>query len=79
MNNFLQCIASRDRPNADIEIGHQSAAMAHLANIAYRTHSTIRFDERTETIPDNEPANALLSGSHRDAFGASRVFSKKER
>jgi hypothetical protein len=56
--------------------GHQSAAMAHLANIAYRTHSTIRFDKQTETIPDHVTANELLSGTYRDAFGAPRVFSR---
>jgi predicted dehydrogenase len=76
LRDFLQCIATRERPNADIEEGHLSAAMAHLANIAYRTRSTIRFDERTETIPDHAAANALLTGSYREAFGASRVFSR---
>lgn len=77
VENFLHCIATRERPNADIEEGHRSAAMAHLANIAYRTRSTIRFDEQTEAISDHATANELLSGSYRDAFGARRVFSGK--
>ena len=50
--------------------------MAHLANIAYRTRSTIRFDEQTETIPDHATANELLSGSYRDAYGAPRALSR---
>ena len=34
--NFLDCIASGERPNADIEINHLSTALCHLGNIATR-------------------------------------------
>ena len=35
--NFVECIRSRQRPNADIEEGHLSAALCHLGNIATHT------------------------------------------
>jgi predicted dehydrogenase len=33
--NFLECIQSRQQPNAPIEIGHQAVRTLHLANIAW--------------------------------------------
>ena len=34
--NFIQCVKSRGRPNADIEDGHLSVSLVHYANISYR-------------------------------------------
>ena len=34
--NFLNAVKSRQRPNADIEIGRRSTALCHLGNISYR-------------------------------------------
>ena len=52
LQNFLDCIVSRETPNADIEIGHKSAVLCHLANIAWRTRSVVSFDGATESILD---------------------------
>jgi len=69
MQNFLDCLLSREKPNADIEIAHRSASMCHLANIAWRTRSTLKFDGKTETIVGNEAAAALLGrASYRKGF-----------
>ncbi|MBS0265931.1 MAG: Gfo/Idh/MocA family oxidoreductase [Planctomycetes bacterium] len=66
--NFLDCIASREKPNADIEIAHRSTLLCHLANIAWRTKSVIRFDKSNETIIDNEPASKLMGRTYRKGF-----------
>ncbi|HEY3964883.1 MAG TPA: Gfo/Idh/MocA family oxidoreductase [Planctomycetaceae bacterium] len=66
--NFLDCIASRERPNADVEIAHRSTLLCHLANIAWRTKSVVRFDKVRETIVDNEPASQLMGRSYRKGF-----------
>jgi len=59
--NFLECIRSRNKPNADVEEGHRSATMVHLANISYRLGGAkLQFDNTTETIPDNAEANRFL-------------------
>ncbi len=68
MANFLDCVITRQLPNADIEIGHRSAALAHLANLAWRTRSTIQFDAKTETIVDNEAASQLAVATYRPGF-----------
>ena len=36
MRNFLDCIRSRQRPNADVEIGVAAARAGHVANLAMR-------------------------------------------
>ena len=50
MRNFIDCIRTREQPNADVEIGHVSAALCHLGNIVVRTGRNLRFDGKTETI-----------------------------
>ena len=35
VENFLECVKSRKRPNGDVYIGHRSAQASHLGNIAY--------------------------------------------
>src|SRR4051794_19612000 len=51
IQNFLDCIKTRDKPNADIEIGHHSARLCHLGNIAHRVGRKLKFDAATETFP----------------------------
>ena len=68
LKNFLDCLASREKPNADIEIAHHSAQLCHLANIAWRTRSTISFDSAAGKIADNPAAQALLGRTYRKGF-----------
>jgi predicted dehydrogenase len=68
LENFLNCVASREKTNADIEIAHRSTLMCQLANIAWRTRSTVKFDGKTESILNNEPATALLGRTYRKGF-----------
>ena len=50
VNNFLECVKSRKTPAADISIGHRSATVCHLGNIAVRSGKRIQWDPKTETI-----------------------------
>ncbi len=53
---------------AEIEQGHMSAALCHLANIAYRVDRTVTFDPESETFIDDSEADALLTRPERDGF-----------
>lgn len=64
--NFLDCIQSGQRPNADIEINHLSTSLCHLANIATRTGRVLQFDPATETISGDDQASRLLTREYRD-------------
>ena len=48
VNNFLECVKTRERPVADVEIGHRSATVCHLGNIAIRTGKKLSWDPQKE-------------------------------
>jgi predicted dehydrogenase len=50
VSNFLECVRTRQRPNADVLIGHRSAQASHLGNIAYMEKRRIDFDPQREEI-----------------------------
>lgn len=50
VQNFLDCVKSRKRPNADVYIGHRSAQASHLGNIAYVQRRQLNFDPQREEI-----------------------------
>ena len=58
--NFIECVRSRKKPVADVEIGHRSSIVPHLGNIAARTGRKLRWDAAKEEIPDDPKASALL-------------------
>jgi hypothetical protein len=60
IQNFLDCVRSRQKPNADLEtVGHPSSILCHAGNIAWRTGHKLTFDPATETFVGDEAANAL--------------------
>jgi predicted dehydrogenase len=68
--NFLECIVSGARPNADIEINHRSSALCHLGNIATRVGGPIHFDPQAEQISGNAEAGSLVRRAYRDGHWA---------
>lgn len=65
MRNFVDCIRTRELPNADISIGHISGLHCHLANIVARTGRTLAFDQETETIVGDDHANLYVGRTYR--------------
>ena len=63
--DFLECIRSGRRPNADIEINHLSATLCHLGNIATRVRRTLTFDGPSEQIVNDPEAAALVRREYR--------------
>lgn len=64
--NFLECVRSGNKPNADIEIGHYSAALCHLANVASRVGRVLEFDPKAEKIANDAAANELVRRKYRE-------------
>jgi predicted dehydrogenase len=63
--NFLDCVKSRKLPVADVEIGHRSATVCHLGNIAVRTGRKIAWDAAKETIVGDADAAKMLTKEYR--------------
>jgi predicted dehydrogenase len=63
--NWLDCVRSRRRPVADVEIGARSAQVCQLANIGYWLRRRLRWNpEREEFVGDAE-ANRLRTRENR--------------
>jgi predicted dehydrogenase len=63
--NFLDCTRARQKPVADIEIGHRSATVCHLGNIAVRLGRKIQWDPAKEQIVSDSDAAAMLTRPYR--------------
>ena len=68
IQNWLDCIKTRERPNADVEIGHRSISVCHLANIARQIGGKLRWDPDKEIFPDDEQANAYVDRPRRKGW-----------
>jgi predicted dehydrogenase len=68
IQNFLDCLKSRERPTCDIEIAHRSTNTCHLGNIAYKLGRKLHWDESNETFTRDSEANALLARQYRKGF-----------
>jgi len=68
--NFIKAVRSRKREdlNADIEEGHLSSALMHLANISYRVGRSFEFDPAREQIVKDTQANTMLRDKYRAPF-----------
>jgi predicted dehydrogenase len=65
MKNFLECIASRGTPVADIEQGYMSAAACILANLSMKLGRTLEWDHAKGVVIDDPEANTLLRRPYR--------------
>jgi predicted dehydrogenase len=68
LKNFLDCIRSGRRPNADIEEGHKSTLLCHLGNIAWRVGRTVNCDPRTGRIVGDKGAARLWGREYRKGW-----------
>ena len=69
INNFLDCVRSREDPIAPAEDAHLSCGLVHLGDVAYRVGRVLNFDPETETIVGDEQANAQLTKQYRSPWG----------
>ena len=61
VRNFIDCVKSRNEPIEPVEIGHRTATICHLGNIALKRMKRLTWDPNEERFPDDEEANAMLS------------------
>jgi predicted dehydrogenase len=63
--NFLDCIKTRQEPAAPVEIGHRSATVCHLGNIAMQLKRKLRWDPEAEQVIGDDEANRMLGRAKR--------------
>lgn len=62
--DFLNSMRDRSRPICDIEIGHSTATVCNLANIAYDLKRPLQWNPKKEKFKGDKEANALLTRKH---------------
>lgn len=68
MQDFLDAIASRGKPVADIEQGHVSTSSCILANIAIQLGRTLTWHGDRGQVANDEEANRLLLRPYREPW-----------
>jgi len=66
--NWLDCIKTRELPSADVEIGHRSISICHLANIARDVGRKLRWDPKRELFVGDDEANTHLDRPRRKGY-----------
>lgn len=69
LDNFIDCIRTRNKPNGDVEEAHLSALMCHAANISFRIgNQKLKIDPKTESFDDSKEANQYLRRKDRNPW-----------
>jgi len=68
IRNWLDCIRSRERPVADVEIGHRSSTVCHLGNIARWLGRKLQWDPEKEVFVGDDEANTYVDRPRRKPY-----------
>ena len=66
--DFLNAVKMRSQPVAPSEVGHRTASICHLLNIAMLTGGKIKWDPDNEQIINNTSANRMLTRPMRNPW-----------
>jgi predicted dehydrogenase len=73
VGDFLQCVRTRREPVAPVEVGHRSATVCHLGNIAIwlwkrGVKKVLQWDPQRQEFLNDADANALLGRTRRQPW-----------
>ncbi len=77
--NWLDCIKSRHPPICDVEIGHRSASVCHLGNIALRTGRRIQWNPAKEEIVGDAVSVKELDYEYRKPWKLAKEYAVDQR
>ncbi len=66
--DWINCIRSRKRPVADVQIGARSVTVVHLGNLAYWHRRKLRWDPQNWRFLGDDEANTWLDRRRRDPW-----------
>jgi len=68
MQNFVECIKSREQPISDVFTHHRALTTCHLSNIAMRLNRPLTWDAKTEQILGDDDANNWQRRQPREGY-----------
>jgi len=66
--NFLDSVKSRKQPVAHAEVGHRTASVCHLNNIAMKLGRKLKWDPKAEKFIGDDEANGLVTPKMRNPW-----------
>lgn len=68
--NFIDAIRANDASivRGNVEEGHYSCSLIHLANASYRLGRSLSFDPATQQVVNDDEANRMLTREYRKPF-----------
>ena len=67
MQNWLDCIRSREKPITTVEVGHSTTTLCHLVNITRWVGRKLNWDPETQGF-DDEEANSHIAREMREPY-----------
>ena len=71
--NFLDCVRSREQPIANHEVGHRTATICHINNLAMRLQRPLAWNPESEQFIDDDEANTFLMPSMREPYSFTNI------
>ncbi len=68
MQNFMDCVATREQPVSNVHSHHRTLTTCHLANIAIRLGRRIHWDAEKQEIVGDEQANSWQTREQRKGY-----------
>lgn len=68
VRNFIDCLKSRAQPICDVDFGRNSAVLAHMGNISYRTGNKLWWDDSKRKFKGDKKANTLITPDYRSPW-----------
>jgi predicted dehydrogenase len=68
LRNWVDCMRSREKPNASAEIGHRSSVICHMINICRELGRNLKWDPVKEEFLGDEEANSLRARPRRKGY-----------
>jgi hypothetical protein len=68
IQNWFDCIKTREKPISHVETGHRSNSLAHLANITRELNRRLKWDPAAEKFIGDDEANKLVTRARRKGY-----------
>ncbi len=68
MNNFFECMKTRNQPTSDVASHHRIISICHAINIALRLDRKLTYDPKQEQFVGDAQANTFLEREQRKGY-----------
>jgi hypothetical protein len=71
--DWIDAIRKRSKPISDVEVGHRTASVCNITNIAYELQRPLLWNPEKETFTGDAGANMLLTRAYRGKWDFNNI------